>query len=99
MFFLYFSGNRGTGKWFVFRILAIGRLIENPEKSLLCAYLPPGVVGNTTNEQIAALFETYETDLSCNFDKFNREVARWRTRWIYISRVLPQRDRSVYYVC
>ncbi|CAC5421042.1 LAMP1_2 [Mytilus coruscus] len=44
-------------------------------------YLLPRVVGYITNEQIATLFETYETDLACNLDEFNRKVARWRTRW------------------
>jgi hypothetical protein len=33
------------------------------------------------NEQIATLYETYQTDLTCNLDEFKREVARWRTRW------------------
>jgi hypothetical protein len=27
------------------------------------------------------LYETYQTDLTCNLDEFKREVARWRTRW------------------
>jgi hypothetical protein len=44
-------------------------------------YLLPRVIGNITNEQIATLYETYETDLTCNLDEFKREVARWRTRW------------------
>ena len=44
-------------------------------------YLLPRVIGNITNEQIATLYETYQTDLTCNLDEFKREVARWRTRW------------------
>ena len=44
-------------------------------------YLLPRVIGNITNEQIATLYETYRTDLTCNLDEFTREVARWRTRW------------------
>jgi hypothetical protein len=27
------------------------------------------------------LYETYQTDLTCNLDEFKREIARWRTRW------------------
>ena len=31
-------------------------------------YLLARVIGNITNEQIATLFETYQTDLTCNLD-------------------------------
>jgi hypothetical protein len=27
------------------------------------------------------LFETYQTDLTCNLEEFKREIALWRTRW------------------
>jgi hypothetical protein len=47
----------------------------------MLAILLPRVIGNITNEQIATLFETYQTDLTCNLDEFKREIARWRTRW------------------
>ena len=56
------------------------RLIKS-ENSLYAQYLLPRVIGNITNEQIATLYETYQTDLTCNLDEFKREVARWRTRW------------------
>jgi hypothetical protein len=46
----------------------------------------PRVIGNITNEQIATLYETYQTDLTCNLDDFKREIARWRTRWSKTSR-------------
>ncbi|CAC5395605.1 unnamed protein product [Mytilus coruscus] len=55
------------------------------ENSFFVQYLLPCVVGNITNEQIATLFETYETDLAFNLDEFNLEVARWRTRWYSIT--------------
>ena len=32
----------------------------------------PRVIGNITNEQIATLYETYQTDLTCNLDEFKR---------------------------
>ena len=51
------------------------------ENRLYAQYLLPRVIGNITNEQIATLYETYQTDLTCNLDEFKREVARWRTRW------------------
>ena len=56
------------------------RLIKS-ENRFYAEYLFPRVIGNITNEQIATLFETYQTDLTCNLDKFKREIARWRTRW------------------
>ncbi|CAC5419875.1 unnamed protein product [Mytilus coruscus] len=55
------------------------RLISS-ENRFFAQYLLPHVVGNITIEQIATLFEKYETDLACNLVEFNREVARWRTR-------------------
>ena len=74
--------------------------------SLCCISRLHRVVGNITNEQISTLPETYETDLACNFDEFNWEVARCRTRTLVynISRVLPCHDgpeiyQSRYYVC
>ena len=56
------------------------RLIKS-ENRFYAQYLLPRVIGNITNEQIATLYETYETDLTCNLDEFKREIARWRTRW------------------
>ena len=56
------------------------RLIKS-ENRFYAEYLLPRVIGNITNEQIATLFETYQTDLTCNLDEFKREIARWRTRW------------------
>ena len=56
------------------------RLIKS-ENLFYAQYLLPRVIGNITNEQIATLYETYQTDLTCNLDEFKREVARWRTRW------------------
>ena len=55
------------------------RLIKS-ENRFYAEYLLPRVIGNITNEQIA-MFETYQTDLTCNLDEFKREIARWRTRW------------------
>ena len=52
------------------------RLIKS-ENRFYAQYLLPHVIGNITNEQIATLYETYQTDLTCNLDKFKREVARW----------------------
>ena len=45
------------------------RLIKS-ENRFYAQYLPPRVIGNITNEQIATLYETYETDLTCNLDEF-----------------------------
>ena len=56
------------------------RLIKS-ENRFFAQYLLPRVIGNITNEQIATLYETYQTDLTCNLDEFKREVVRWRTRW------------------
>jgi hypothetical protein len=56
------------------------RLIKS-ENRFYAQYLLPHVIGNITNEQIATLYETYQTDLTCNLDEFKREIARWRTRW------------------
>ena len=56
------------------------RLIKS-ENRFYAEYLLPRVIGNITNEQIATLYETYQTDLTCNLNEFKREVARWRTRW------------------
>ena len=53
------------------------RLIKS-ENRFYAQYLLPRVIGNITNEQIATLYETYQTDLTCNLDEFKR---RWRTRW------------------
>ena len=67
------------------------------ENRFFVLYLLHRVVGNITNEQISILSETYETDLVCNFDEFNWEIARCRTRTLVynISRVLPWRSISV----
>lgn len=68
-------------------------------KSHLCVhYSLPHVVGNTTKDQISALFETYQTELACNIYKFNQHVSWWQTRWINTSQVLQRRDLSVYYI-
>ena len=56
------------------------RLIKS-ENLFYAQYLLPRVIGNITNEQIATLYETYQTDPTCNLDEFKREIARWRTRW------------------
>ena len=56
------------------------RLIKS-ENRFYAQYLLPHVIGNITNEQIATLYETYQTDLTCNLDEFKRGIARWRTRW------------------
>ena len=56
------------------------RLIKS-ENRLYAQYLLPRVIGNIMNEQIATLYEAYQTDLTCNLDEFKREIARWRTRW------------------
>ena len=50
------------------------RLIKS-ENRFYAQYLLPRVIGNITNEQIATLYETYQTDLTCNLDEFKREVA------------------------
>ena len=41
------------------------RLIKS-ENLFYAQYLLPRVIGNITNEQIATLYETYQTDLTCN---------------------------------
>jgi hypothetical protein len=51
------------------------------ENRFYAQYPLPPVIGNITNEQIATLYETYETDLTCNLDEFKREIAQWRIRW------------------
>ena len=56
------------------------RLIKSVNR-FYAQYLLPRVIGNITNEQIATLYEIYQTDLTCNLDEFKREIARWRTRW------------------
>ena len=56
------------------------RLIKS-ENRFYAQHLLPRVIGNITNEKIATLYETYQTDLTCNLDEFKREVARWQTRW------------------
>ena len=56
------------------------RLIKS-ENRFYAQYLLPRVIGNITNEQITTLYETYQTDLTCNLEEFKREIARWRTRW------------------
>ena len=56
------------------------RLIKSVNR-FYAQYLLPRVIGNITNEQIATLYETYETDLTCNLDEFKREIAQWRIRW------------------
>ena len=56
------------------------RLIKS-ENRFYAQYLLPRVIGNITNEQIATLYETYQTNLTCNLDEFKRVIARWRTRW------------------
>ena len=40
------------------------------ENRFYAQYLLPRVIGNITNEQIATLYETYQTDLTCNLDEF-----------------------------
>ena len=47
------------------------RLIKS-ENRFYAQYLLPHVIGNITNEQIATLYETYQTDLTCNLDEFKR---------------------------
>ena len=47
------------------------RLIKS-ENRFYAQHLLPRVIGNITNEQIATLYETYQTDLTCNFDEFKR---------------------------
>ena len=47
------------------------RLIKS-ENRFYAQYLLPRVIGNITNEQIATLYETYQTDLTCNLDEFKR---------------------------
>ena len=47
------------------------RLIKS-ENRFYAQYLLPRVIGNNTNEQIATLYETYQTDLTCNLDEFKR---------------------------
>jgi hypothetical protein len=42
------------------------RLIKSVNR-FYAQYLLPRVIGNITNEQIATLYETYQTDLTCNF--------------------------------
>jgi hypothetical protein len=59
-----------------------------------CMDMLPHVIGNITNEQIATLYETYQTDLTCNLNEFKREVARWRTRWS-----ITPRDRMPASLC
>jgi hypothetical protein len=51
------------------------RLIKS-ENRFYAQYLLPRVIGNITNEQIATLYETYQTYLTCNLDEFKREIAR-----------------------
>ena len=46
------------------------------ENRTFALYLLLRVVRNITNEKISTLSETYETDLACDFDEFNWEVAR-----------------------
>jgi hypothetical protein len=43
------------------------RLIKS-ENRFYAQYLLPRVIGNITNEQIATLYETYQTDLTCNLE-------------------------------
>ncbi|CAC5402554.1 unnamed protein product [Mytilus coruscus] len=62
-------------------IMELESHLISSENRFFAQYLLPRVVGNITNEQIATLVETFETDLACNLDEFSREVARWRTRW------------------
>ena len=50
------------------------RLIKS-ENCFYAQYLLPRVIGNITNEQIATLYETYQTDLTCNLDEFKKEVV------------------------
>jgi hypothetical protein len=47
------------------------RLIKS-ENLFYAQYLLPRVIGNITNEQIATLYETYQTDLTCNLDEFKK---------------------------
>ena len=47
------------------------RLIKS-ENRFYAQYLLPRVIGNITNEQIATLYETYQSDLTCNLDEFKR---------------------------
>ena len=47
------------------------RLIKS-ENRFYAQYLLPRVIENITNEQIATLYETYQTDLTCNLDEFKR---------------------------
>ena len=78
-------------------------------KSLLCAVSASSCCrkypAQTNKSQYISMSETYETDLACNFDEFNWEVARCQTRTLVynISRVLPCHDgpeifQSRYYV-
>jgi hypothetical protein len=62
-------------------IMELGSRLIKSENRFYAQYLLPRFTGNITNEQIATLYETYQTDLTCNLDEFKREVARWQTRW------------------
>jgi tRNA isopentenyl-2-thiomethyl-A-37 hydroxylase MiaE len=52
------------------------RLIKSDNRFYAQYLLLPRVIGNITNEQIATLYETYQTDLTCNLDEFKREGGR-----------------------
>ena len=70
------------------------------ENHFFALYLLHRVVGNKTNQQILTLSETYETNLTCNFDEsIERSLDAEHVHWFITSRECCYGDLLVYYVC
>ena len=61
------------------------RLLKS-ENRFHAQHLLPHAVDKLTDDHVATIYETYQTDIYLSLEDFRREVARWRTHWVITKR-------------